>query len=94
MIESAAAAASKEEEERPSQPPGDHTPSHPVTSEPEKANRAERPLSSEYGSPKGQITVHAVAMFLSIVLYLLFFFTLCSVFMFFTSVSSSCCGLK
>lgn len=44
VIESTAG-ASKEEDSGPSHPPGARTPSHPVTSEPEKA--AERPLSSE-----------------------------------------------
>lgn len=50
MIESVAG-ASKEEDSGPSDPQGDHTPSHSVTLESEKTDRAERPLSSEYGSP-------------------------------------------
>lgn len=88
MIESAAGSASKEVDSGPSQPAGDHTPSHPVTLEPEKADRAERPLSSEYSSPKSQVTVHNVATFLSDVLS---FFTLLSLFFFFfTSALSSC----
>lgn len=52
MIESAAG-VSKEVDSGPSHPSGDHTSSHPVTVEPEKADRDERPLSSEYSSPKG-----------------------------------------
>lgn len=46
MIESAAG-ASQEVDSGASRPQGDHTPSRPVTSEPEKADRVERPLSSE-----------------------------------------------
>lgn len=34
----------------PLQPKGDHTPSHPVTLEPEKADRAGCPLTSEFYS--------------------------------------------
>lgn len=51
-MESAAAASEKEVEEdsRPSDPRGDRAPSHSVTLEPERTDRAERPLSSEYGS--------------------------------------------
>lgn len=46
VIESAAG-ASQEVDSGASRPQGDHTPSRPVTSEPEKADRVERPLSSE-----------------------------------------------
>lgn len=99
MIESAAG-ASKEADSGPSQPAGDRTPSHPVTLEPEKADRAERPLSSECGSPKCQITVYNVVVFLSVVLHVSCFNLLSSVLIslffsfFFTSVLSHCCGLK
>lgn len=57
MIESATG-ASKEEDSGPLQPPGEHTPSHSATLETEKTDRAERPLSSEYSSPEGQIAVN------------------------------------
>ena len=46
MIESVAG-ASQEVDSGPPRPQGDCTPSRPLTSEPEKADRAERPLSSE-----------------------------------------------
>lgn len=82
MIESVTG-ASKEEDSGPLQPPGDHTPSHSVTLEPEKTDRAERPLSSEYSSPDSQITVYNVAMFLSVVSYVSSSILLTSVFIFF-----------
>lgn len=82
MIESATRAR-KEEDSGPLQPLCDHTPSHSVTLEPERTDRAERPLSSEYSSLEGQITVYTAAMFLSVVLYLSSFTLLTSVFIFF-----------
>lgn len=106
MIESVTG-ANKEEDPGPARPPGDHTPPRSATSEPEKTDRAERPLSSEYGSPEGLAAASAAATFLSAVVYLsprlsaahicrhlvVFFF------LFRTSASISCCcccccGLK
>lgn len=69
MIESVTG-ANKEEDPGPVRPPGDHTPPRSATLEPEKPDRAERPLSSEYSFPEGQIAACAVAMFLSVVLCL------------------------
>lgn len=69
MIESVTG-ANKEEDPGPVRPPGDRTPPRSATLEPEKTDRAERPLSSEYSSPEGQIAAYTVAVFLSIALYL------------------------
>lgn len=68
MIESATG-ANKEEDPGPVRPPGERTPPRSATLEPEKTDRAERPLSSEYSSPEGQIAAYTVAMFFSVVLY-------------------------
>ncbi len=91
MVESATGGC-KEVDSGSSQPSGDHTPSHPVTLEPEKADRAEHPLSSEYSTPKGQTRGHTVAMPLSVVY--MHHCLLSSVYFFFTSVLSSCSDLK
>lgn len=66
VIESVAAARKEEEEDSgPSDPRCDGAPSHSVTLESEKTDRAERPLSSEYGSlrRKPDRTAHCCCVF-------------------------------
>ena len=75
VIESAAE-TSKEVESRPSQALGDHTPSHPATSEPEKADRAERPPSSEYKA-RSVCTVADVYVSFFTLLSSVIFFNIC-----------------
>lgn len=73
MIESVAAAREEEEEDSgPSDPRGDGAPSHSVTLESEKTDRAERPLSSEYGSPPPNAPSHRTLLlcFSSVFLHL------------------------